>query len=307
MKQSQIIFRFLFPPCQDAAEPVHPAMRPFHNPATSFETGLSFNSLCFFATRTNMSCIAKLFNQISYLARIITLIKTHTLSFSFSRLRPFYWNTFYCCLYHFAIMPIGSINRQANRYAGCFGKQTAFNAFFGPVRRVWACFFPHQAGLWSWHHPLIAKTSQYLSTHHNIPEPSSRVSEKLRLLSTPESVNEPYYWNKYLSHSMRSTGSRYAIRKISRQLLYDPVLSACRRRNDGYLDVLAATVQFFPITRLKSCIGSLFSFFSSLNPFKGISAFEYIGYSGVIRIGSKYRHTVRKCSSDCIGKLLKRL
>jgi hypothetical protein len=49
---------------------------------------------------------------------------------------------------------------------------------------------------------------------------------------------------------------------------------------------LAATARFFPITRLKSCIGSLVSFFSSLNPFKGISAFEYIGYSGVIRIGS---------------------
>jgi hypothetical protein len=31
----------------------------------------------------------------------------------------------------------------------------------------------------------------------------------------------------------------------------------------------------------------LFFVFSSLNPFKGIVAFEYIGCSGVIRIGSK--------------------
>jgi RHS repeat-associated protein len=35
----------------------------------------------------------------------------------------------------------------------------------------------------------------------------------------------------------------------------------------------------------------LFPFFSSLNPFKGIIASEYIGYSGVIRIGSKYQDT----------------
>jgi hypothetical protein len=42
----------------------------------------------------------------------------------------------------------------------------------------------------------------------------------------------------------------------------------------------------FPIIRLKSCIYFLFSVFSSLNPFKGIVASEYIGYSGVIRIGS---------------------
>jgi len=286
MKQRQIIFRFLFPTNQYAAKAVHPAMCSLYNPTASFKACLMLNSLCLFATRTNMSSIAKLFNQVSYLTRIITFIKAHTMFFPFSWLWPFHRNTFYSSLCHFAIMSISSINRQANRYSGCFGKQTAFNAFFSPVRRVWACFFPRQAGLWSWHHPLIAKTSQYLSTHHNLPELSSRVSEKLRLLSTPESVNEPYYWNKYLSDSMRSTGSRYAIRKISRQLLYDPVLLACRRRNDGYLDVLAATAQFFPITRLKFCIGSLFSFFSSLNPFKGISAFEYIGYSGVIRIGS---------------------
>jgi hypothetical protein len=53
------------------------------------------------------------------------------------------------------------------------------------------------------------------------------------------------------------------------------------------LDVLAVTVQFFSITRLKSCIGSLLFVFSSLNnPFKGIIAYEYIGHSGVIRIGS---------------------
>jgi len=289
MKQSQIIFRFLFPTRQDASKPVHPAMRPFHNPATSFETGLSFNGLCFFTSRTNMSGIAKLFYQISYLTRIITFIKAHALIFSLSWYRPFYRNTLYCCLYHFAIMPISTINRQANRYARCFSKQTAFNAFFSPIRRIWACFFPRQAGLLSWRHPSIAMTSQCLLTHHNLPMPLPKVSEKSQLVPTPEIVSAPYCWNKYLFHSMRSTGSRFAIRKKSHPLLCDPALSVCRRRNDGYLDVLAVTVQFFSITRLKSCIGSLLFVFSSLNnPFKGIIAYEYIGHSGVIRIGSKY-------------------
>jgi len=266
-------------------------MRSFHNPSPSFETSLSFNGLGFFSSRTNMSCITKLFYQISDLARIITLIKTHTLGTSFSRLRPFHRNTFYCCLYHFAIMPIGTVNRQANRDAGCFGQQTAFNAFFSPVRRVWACFFPRPAGLLSWRHPSTAMTSQSLLTHHNFPEPLPRVSEKLRLLSTPEIVSGPYCWNKYRSHSMRSIGSRFAIRKIFRPLPCDPALLVCRRQSDVCLDALAATAQFFSITRLKFCICSLFSFFSSLNPFKGISAFEYIGHSGLIRIGSKSRQT----------------
>jgi len=124
-------------------------MRSFHNPASSLKAGLSFNRLCLFATRTNVSRITKLFYQISYLARIIAFIKAHALTFSFVRFRPFYRNTLYRCLYHSAIMPIGPINRQPNRHAGCFSKQTAFNTFFGPVRGVWACFFPRQAGLLS--------------------------------------------------------------------------------------------------------------------------------------------------------------
>jgi len=254
MKQSQIIFRLLFPTRQDTAKPVHPAMRPLHNPAAGLESSLMFNSLRFFATRTNMSSIAKLFHQVSYLTRIITFIKAHTLCFPFSRLRPFYRNTLYRRLGHFAIMPISSVNRQANWHTRTFSKQTAFNAFFSPVSRVRPCFSPRQAGLWSWRHPSIAMTSQYLSTHHNLPEPSSRVSEKSRLLSIPENANEPYCWNKYQFHSRRSIDSRFVTRKEPRPLPCDPALSVCRHQNDGYSDAWVSMARSFPIIRLKSCI-----------------------------------------------------
>jgi len=281
MKQSQIIFRLLFPTSQYAAKAVHPAMCPLYNPAASLETSLVLNRLCLFATRTNMSGIAKRFHQVSYLTRIITFIKTDALFFPFSWLWSFHRNTFYSRLRHFAIMSISTINSQANRNTGTFGKQTAFNAFFSPVRRVWTGFFPRQAGLLSWHHPLIATTSQYLSIRHNLSALFSRVSEKLRFLSTPEIVNEPYCWNKYPFHSMRSIGSRFAVRKEFRPSPCDPVLSVCHRQSDEYLDALVSMAQSFPIIRLKSCIC-----FSSLNPFKGIIASDYIGYSRVIRIGS---------------------
>lgn len=286
MKQRQIIFRLLFPTRQYAAEAIHPAMCPLYNPAASLEADLMLNGLCLLATRTNMSSIAKRFHQVSYLTRIITFIKAHTMFFPFSRLWPFHWNTFYSRLRHFTIMPVGSINRQANRHSRTFGKQTAFNAFFSSVSRVWAGFSPRQAGLWSWRHPSIAMTSQFLSIHHNLSMPSSRVSEKLRLLPIPEIANEPYCWNKYSFHSMHSIDSRFAVRREYRPSLCDPALSACRRQNDAYSDASVSMAQFFPIIRLKSCICFLFSFFSSLNPFKGIIASEYIGYSGVIRIGS---------------------
>ena len=287
MKQSQVIFRFLFPSRQYSTKAVHPAMRSLYNPAASLETSFVFNRLCFFATRTNVSGIAKRFHQISYLTRIIALIKTHALFFPFSRLWPFHWNTFYRRFCHFAVMSIGTINRQANRHTGTFGKQTAFNAFFSPVRGVWAGFFPRQAGLLSWHRPLIATTSQFLSIRHNLSMPSSRVLEKLRLLPIPGIANEPCCLSKYRFRSRRSIDSRFSIRKEFRPLPYDPALLVCRRRSDEYLDAWVSMARSLPIIRLKSCICFLFSVFSSLNPFKGIVASDYIGHSGVIRIGSK--------------------
>jgi len=286
MKQRQIIFRLLFPSRQDAAKTVHPAMCSFYNPTTSLEASLALNGLCLFATRTNMSGIAKLFHQVSYLTRIITLIQTHPLRLFLRRLRPFYRNTFYRRLCHFAIMSISSINRQANRHTRTFSKQTAFNTFFGPIRRIWAGFFPRQAEPWSWHHPSIAMTSQYLSTHHNLPKPLSKVSEKLQLGSTPETASELCCLSKCQFHLRHSIDNRFAIRKESRPLPCDPVLSVCHHQNDEYWDASVSTARFFPIIRLESCICFLFFFFPSLNPFKGTIAFDYIGYSGVIRIGS---------------------
>ncbi len=287
MKQRQIIFRLLFPTRQYAAKAVHPAMRPLYNPPASLESSLMLNRLCLFTSRTNMSGIAKRSHQISYLSRIITFIKAHTMFFLFSRLWPFHWNTVYSCLCHFTIMSVGSINRQANRHSRTFGKQTTFNTLFSSVRRVWAGFFPRQAGLWSWRRPSIAMTSQFLSIRHNLSMPSSRVSEKLRLLPIPEIWNGPYCWNKYPFHSRRSIDSRFAVRKEYRSLLCDPAPWVCRRQSDEYSDAWVSMARSFPIIRLKSCICFLFSVFSSLNPFKGIVASEYIGNSGVIRIGSK--------------------
>ena len=251
-----------------------------------FKTHLMLKGLCFFAPRTNVSRIAKFFHQVAYLTRIIPFIKTHALLFPFRRLGAFHRNTFYGRFRHFAIMSIGAINRQANRYTRAFGKQTAFNAFFSSVRRVWAGFFPRPAGPWSGLHPWIARTRQSLSIRRNHAMPSSRVSEKRRLLPTPEIWNEPYCWNKYQFHLRRSTGNRSAIQKISHPWLCDPAPSVCRRQSDAYSDGWVSRARFFPIIRLKSCIYFWFSVFSSLNPSKGIVASDYIGFSEVIRIGS---------------------
>ena len=286
MEQTQVILRFLFPPCQDTTKAVHPAMRPFHNPATSFEASFTFDCLSFFTSGSNVGCITKLFHQISYLARIVSLIQRHTLRLLLCRCRTFYRNTLYRCLNHLAVMPICSINCQPDWHTTCLGQQTSFNTLFSPICRVWAGFFPRPAGPCSWRHPWAAKTSLSLSAHHSFAEPTPKASEKLRLWSTPETLNERCCSNKYRFRLMRSTDSRFAIQKRFHPWLCDLEPVACHHQTDGYLDVLATADRFFPITGLKSYIGFLFFVFSSLNPFKGNDAFEYIGRSGVIRIGS---------------------
>jgi hypothetical protein len=66
---------------------------------------------------------------------------------------------------------------------------------------------------------------------------------------------------------------------------------------------LAAAVRFLPTIRLKSCFCSLFFVLSSLNPFKGTVAFEHVGNSRVIRIGSKsclsHRHLSQSSRQQC--------
>jgi len=159
MKQTQIIFRFLLPSRKYPAESVQPAMRPLHNQTMGLETGFSFNRLCFFATRTNMSSITKLFHQIPYAATVITLVQTHPLWFFFGWLWARNRNTLERCLYHFAIMPIGTCNCQTDRHTSSIRQHATFDPVFSPVGGVWAGFFPHPAGLWSSHHPSLAISS----------------------------------------------------------------------------------------------------------------------------------------------------
>ena len=286
MKKAKIILRLLLPAYQYAPETIHPTVRSLGHPATRLEAHLTLDRLGFFTPRANMSSISKLFDQGSYLTRIIRLIQTHPLRFLRRRLRANHWNTLQRCFDHFAIMSIRSGNRQANRHTVGVRQQTTLNPPFGPIRRIGAGFFPRPAGLWSSRHPWTAKTSQSLSPRHTRQEPSPRVSERRRLASIPESVNGRCYSNKYPLRSERSIDSRFSIQRRCRPWPDGLGLSAGLRRNDAYWDALGAKARFFPIVRLKSCIGFLFFVFSSLNPFKGTIASEYIGHQRVIRIDS---------------------
>ena len=286
MKKAKVILRFLLPSYQYATETIHPTVRSLGHPPAGLEANLTLDRLGFFTPRANMSSIRKLSYQGSYLTRIVGLIQTHALWFLRPRLWANHRNALQRCFNHFAVMPICPGNRQADRDTVGFRQQTALNASFGPIRRIGTGFFPRPAGLCSSRHPWTAKTSQSLSTRHTREEPSPRVSEKRRLASIPEIVNVRCCSNKCPSRSERSIDNRFAIQRRCHPWPCGPGLSAGLRRNDAYWDASGAKARFFPTVRLKSCICFLSFVFSSLNPFRGTIASDYIGQQAVIRIDS---------------------
>lgn len=54
MQESQIVFRLLRPAYQQAAKPVHPAMRTFDYPAASAKAGFLFQLLRLFPSGADM-------------------------------------------------------------------------------------------------------------------------------------------------------------------------------------------------------------------------------------------------------------
>jgi hypothetical protein len=298
MKKAEIILRFLLPPYQYTPETIHPTVRPLGHPATGFEANLILDRLGFFTPRANMSGISKFFDQGSYLTRIIRLIQTHALRFLRRWLRANHRNTLQCCFHHFAVMPVRPGNLQTNRDTIGFRQQTTLNAPFSSIRRIGTGFFPRPAGLWSSRHPWTAMTSQSLSPRHTRQAPSPRVSEKRQLVSIPEIVNAWCYSNKYPSRLERSIDSWFAIRKRCRPWPGGRALSAGLRRNDACWDASGAKARSFPTVRRISCICFLFFDFSSLNPFRGTIASEYIGHQGVIRIGSKSKPRISQIDAD---------
>ena len=288
MNHRQVIFRFLFPSDQDAAKAIHPAMGSLHHPTTRLEAGLSFDRLRFLTACLDVGRITELLDQIAHRVIVITFVQAHPLRMASAGLGAFDRNTLQRRLDQLAVMPIGAVNRQANRYAAGFRQQTAINAFFGPIRGIGAGFFPRPAGLLSSRRPSTATTSRCLLIYRNLPKPIPTASKTPRPGSILETASGPCCWNTSPFRLTRSIGNRFAGRKRFRPWPDGPAPGADRRRNDGCSYALAAMALFFAIICPKSCTDSSFFASSSLNPFKSILAFVCIGYSGVIRIGSKY-------------------
>jgi len=249
MKQAKIIFNLFLPADKDPSKSIHPAVRALNYPATRFKTNCPFDCLGLFSSGFDMSRIKKLLNQRSDIIIIIAFIKAQVLRVPQTWLRSLYSNTFYGSLNHLHVVTISPVNGNANGDSSTLTQKASFNAFFGPVGRVWPCFFFRPTGLWSWSHPWTAMSNQCLARHHTATTPCSIIAEKHLHVSIVETTGVPRNCDISLWRSRHSTGILCAKQKISRPLLSVAEQLVCDSQADAVCRE-ATRVQSFPITHL---------------------------------------------------------
>src|ERR1035437_7753427 len=110
MKQTHIVLDLLLPPRQDAAEAVHPTVRPLNDPAASLETGLVLYGLRFFAASPDMGRIPELLCQVPSLLVVVSFVQTQALRIPPRRLRPLVRDALQRSLHYLEVIAIGSLD-----------------------------------------------------------------------------------------------------------------------------------------------------------------------------------------------------
>jgi len=245
MKQSQLIRRLLFPPRQDAAEPVHPTVRPFDHPTPGLEAGLALDRLGFLAPSFDVGGISEFLHQVADPIVVVSFVQAHALRMIPRRLGTFDGHALQGGFHHFGVVPVGTVNRQSNRNSRSFGQHATFDAVFGSIRGVGAGFFPRPTGPWSSRRPSTAKTSRCLSVRRTPVGLGPRASEKPRRRSISGTTDGPPNSNRFRWRLARSIGSPSVTRRRPHSWPSGQALADCGSPADGACQ-LATTVRSSP-------------------------------------------------------------
>jgi len=266
MKQPDIVFRFLFPADKNSTKAIKPAMGSLNNPSTGPFSGVYSQLLNLITAGFDVCSIAELFSKLPHLIKIVSLIKTEVLPVVRSWFRPLQDNTVERCLHQFHIVPICPIYRKADRNACPITQYRTLNSCFAPVSRVFACFSPRPAVLWSWLHPWIAISSPDHADRHIPAVRFPKTEETLPLAPIPGIVHALLNLSIYLLHQGLSIGTLFLKQTRCRSLPFDKTPAFCRPRVDGCLPALAAAVRFCSTVHQKFSSGLLLFLLSCFSP-----------------------------------------
>src|SRR5512146_1282451 len=242
MQKSDVIFGFLVPPNENAAEAVHPTMGTLHNPASGSFLGVLFERSGFFAPRPDVGREAEFLQRVAHFVVVIALVQAHVLLLLVARLRAIYHDALNRRPHQLHVVAIGAIGRQTNRHAVPFGQQAALDARFGAVSRVGAAFFPRPTGLWSSPRPYLPIPNQSLAARRSARPLPATTSRTHRLSPTLETGRAPLTLGKGLSGRALSIGTPCAARKRWHPRNPGPLSVGDHRQSDGYSHAPGAMV-----------------------------------------------------------------
>src|SRR5215210_4131662 len=138
MQKREIVAHFLVPADQHAPEAIHPTMRALHDPPAGLETSLLRERLGLFPPRPDVGREPKLNQQLTYLVVVIALVQAHPLRLRRGGRRALNRDARERRLDHLEIIPIGSLNSNANGDAAAVGEDAPFGANLPTVGRILA-------------------------------------------------------------------------------------------------------------------------------------------------------------------------
>lgn len=164
---------------------------------------------------------------------VVPLVQAHTLRVIGLGARPADWDARHGRREQLAVMPLRTVHGDPDWDAATVGKQTALGASFGPIRGVWAGFFPRRAEPSSWLRPSPTTASRCRAGGRSSATRVSRILRRRPPSSTPESGDAPTKGDRSRSPSTRPRGTLCAQRRGSRPSPRDPAHADCGTRADA--------------------------------------------------------------------------
>src|SRR5581483_7795264 len=115
MKQGDVILRLFVPADQDAAKPIHPAVRPFYHPPPRLLPRLPLDLLGLFPPRLDLLGELKLVRALTHLVEVVGLVQAYPLRLLLGRPGPLYRDACERLPEQLPVVAVGAVHGQAKR------------------------------------------------------------------------------------------------------------------------------------------------------------------------------------------------
>ena len=152
MEHGFVVFDFLRPANQHAAESIHPTVCSLHDPSARLESGSAFHGLHFFAARTDVVRHVELIRRLARLVIVIALVEAQVLRLTRRWLRSLDGNARDRLAQQFEVIHVRPGHGQSDADPAAIAQQASLGAAFGPIRGIRPGFSPRPAVTWSSRH-----------------------------------------------------------------------------------------------------------------------------------------------------------